>query len=381
MTKLLYFQWSSFMNAGIERALHKLGIDYDPFFYQFKDWEKDEKFEGLFEEKIKKGIYSTVFSVNFSPLISDICEKYQIVYISWIYDSPVHIRNLESMKNECNRNFLFDRGLVEQYKKMGIQAKHLPLAVDTELFLKTARAEAGKYTAEVAMVGQLYQTQYPYFMAPLSEYQRGYFEGMLNAQMRLYGAYMIPEWITEEILDEINAVYAKASADHFKMGRKELEFLLAQEVTGRERYLALSILSSRFQVKNYSNDKSDQLKRVEFCGYADYYTQMPAIFAESKINLNISLRTIQSGITLRVLDILGCGGFAISNYQSEIEEYFQIGQEIEVYTSLEELLEKTEFYLKHETLRTRIAQAGLARVQRDFSFEERIKEMFLNRSV
>ena len=369
------------MNAGIERALHKLGIDYDPFFYQFKDWEKDEKFEGLFEEKIKKGIYSTVFSVNFSPLISDICEKYQIVYISWIYDSPVHIRNLESMKNECNRNFLFDRGLVEQYKKMGIQAKHLPLAVDTELFLKTARAEAGKYTAEVAMVGQLYQTQYPYFMAPLSEYQRGYFEGMLNAQMRLYGAYMIPEWITEEILDEINAVYAKASADHFKMGRKELEFLLAQEVTGRERYLALSILSSRFQVKNYSNDKSDQLKRVEFCGYADYYTQMPAIFAESKINLNISLRTIQSGITLRVLDILGCGGFAISNYQSEIEEYFQIGQEIEVYTSLEELLEKTEFYLKHETLRTRIAQAGLARVQRDFSFEERIKEMFLNRSV
>lgn len=150
---------------------------------------------------------------------------------------------------------------------------------------------------------------------------------------------------------------------------------MAQEVTGRERYLALSILSSKYQVKLYSNDKDGRLKNVEFGGYVDYQTQMPAIFADSDINLNISLRTIQSGIPLRVLDILGCNGFVISNYQSEIEEYFQIGQEIEIYTCLEELLEKVDFYLKHENLRRQIAQAGLERVKKDFSFELRIGQM------
>ena len=258
---------------------------------------------------------------------------------------------------------------------MGICAKHLPLAVDTELFLEAAKRRKGEYTSEVAMVGQLYQTQYQYFMSPLSEYEKGFFEGIINAQMKLNEANMIPEWVTDDILNKMNAVYAEASVDQFQMGRRELEFLLAQEVTGRERYLALSLLSSKYQVKLYSNDKDGRLKNVEFGGYVDYQTQMPAIFADSDINLNISLRTIQSGIPLRVLDILGCGGFVISNYQSEIEEYFQIGQEIEIYTCLEELLEKVDFYLKHENLRRQIAKAGLERVKKDFSFEARIWQM------
>ncbi len=42
MGRILYFQWHSFMNAGMERALQKLEIDYDTFFYTFTDWEKDE---------------------------------------------------------------------------------------------------------------------------------------------------------------------------------------------------------------------------------------------------------------------------------------------------------------------------------------------------
>ena len=32
MGRILYFQWHSFMNAGMERALQKLEIAYDTFF-------------------------------------------------------------------------------------------------------------------------------------------------------------------------------------------------------------------------------------------------------------------------------------------------------------------------------------------------------------
>lgn len=375
MRKLLFFRWGSFMDVAIERTFKKMEIEYQTYDYSFSDWEKDDYFCQIFSDYMKNSDSEIVFSINFSPLISSVCKELQIKYITWIYDSPIHVRNLETMKNDCNQIYLFDRGLVENYEKMGICATHLPLAVDTELFLEAAKRRKGEYTSEVAMVGQLYQTQYQYFMTPLSEYQRGYFEGIINAQMKLNEANMIPEWVTDDILNKMNAVYAEASVDQFQMGRRELEFLLAQEVTGRERYLALSLLSSKYQVKLYSNDKDGRLKNVEFGGYVDYQTQMPAIFADSDINLNISLRTIQSGIPLRGLDILGCGGFVISNYQSEIEEYFQIGQEIEIYTCLEELLEKVDFYLKHENLRRQIAKAGLERVKKDFSFEARIGQM------
>lgn len=93
------------------------------------------------------------------------------------------------------------------------------------------------------MVGQLYQTQYQYFTAPLDQYEKGYLEGIINAQMKIYGGYLIPELITEKLLSSMNTIYKKVSSDGFQIQRRELEYLLAQEVTGRERYLALALLS------------------------------------------------------------------------------------------------------------------------------------------
>lgn len=375
MRNILFFRWGSFMDEAIEKTLKKFFIAYKTFDYIFSDWDYDQTFCEKFSEYLKDSIFEKVFSVNFSPLISKICQDFQIEYISWIYDSPIHIRNLDLMRNSCNYIYIFDRGLVEQYKKMGINAIHLPLAVDTEMFLKASKRTDEKYKSDISMVGQLYKTEYQYFMTPLCEYQKGYFEGIINAQMKLNIANMIPEWITDSLLDEINDVYTKVSTDNFQMGRRELEFLIAQEVTARERYLALALLSSKQQVKLFSNDTDERLKNVGFEKYVDYSTQMPAVFANSKINLNISLRTIQSGIPLRVIDILGCGGFCISNFRSELIEYFNVGEEIEIYNSLEELVEKAEFYLKNDDLRKKIALAGLDRVKKDFTFEDRIRQM------
>lgn len=42
--KILFWQWHSFMGKGMERALHRLNIAYDTFFYQMNDWESDDRF-------------------------------------------------------------------------------------------------------------------------------------------------------------------------------------------------------------------------------------------------------------------------------------------------------------------------------------------------
>ena len=62
MRKILFFQWHSFMNQGMEQALKELGWEYDVFFYQFTDWEKDDKFVQLFREKIKKESLRPLFT-------------------------------------------------------------------------------------------------------------------------------------------------------------------------------------------------------------------------------------------------------------------------------------------------------------------------------
>lgn len=376
MTKLLFFQWHSFMNQGMERALGELNVEYDTFFYQFSDWENDEKFCELFRARLKDGCYQKVLSVNFSPLISMVCEELGILYIAWVYDSPVHIRNLEPMKNSCSRIYFFDRGQAEEYRKQGIDARHMPLAVDTEVFGRVLSGRArGKYAADVSLVGKLYQTEYVYFTAPLGRYLQGYLEGIINAQQKVSGGYLIPELITEELLDKMNKEYDKVSRDGFRMGARELEFMLSCETTGRERYMALALLAAHYKADLYSNDRDKRLQNVRWRGYADYYTQMPQIFAESRVNLNITLKTIRSGIPLRVVDIMGCGGFVLTNYQEEIMEYFSVGEDCVVYENMEDLFLKAKFYLTNDEERRRVAAAGYERVKRDFTFADRLDRM------
>ena len=120
MKKILFFQWHSFMNKGMERALQKLEIPYDTFFYQFEDWEHDDRFLELFRKKIKECAYTDVLSVNFSPLVSQICEEVAIPYTAWVYDSPIHIRDTKCLFRSCNRLFFFDRGQAEEYQKAGV---------------------------------------------------------------------------------------------------------------------------------------------------------------------------------------------------------------------------------------------------------------------
>lgn len=365
------------MNKGIEAALLKLNISYDTFFYQFKDWEKDDSFLEQFRQKLKDCNYDKVFSVNFSPLISTICQEFAIPYISWVYDSPIHIRNLQPMKNQCNTIYFFDRIQAEEYCKEGVNSKHMPLAADVNVFENIINKNAWESIYDISFLGNLYQTEYHYFMSPLDDYLKGYMEGIIKAQMNLYGAYLIPELVDDALLNKMNKIYRQVATDGFQMEKRQLEFLLAQESTGRERYTALALLSNHMKVDVYSGSEDERLSNVQFHGYADYETVMPSVFASSKINLNISLKCIPSGIPLRGIEVMACKGFLLSNYQPELCEYFVVGEECEIYTSMEELYEKAEFYLRNEEIRDTIASRGFEKIKRDFTFTDRIKKMLM----
>ena len=74
MKRLLFWQWDSFLAKGIELALNELHIEYDNFFYSLTDWEQDDAFMESLAKKLDEGSYEAVFSVNYNPLISLVCE-------------------------------------------------------------------------------------------------------------------------------------------------------------------------------------------------------------------------------------------------------------------------------------------------------------------
>ena len=103
---------------------------------------------------------------------------------------------------------------------------------------------------------------------------------------------------------------------------------------------------------------------------------MPLAFANAEINLNISLKCIRTGVPLRVFDVLSCGGFLITNFQAELPELFEIGRELVCYSSVAELKELVDYYLRHEEERKRIAENGLRRIQECYTPEIQMKKIF-----
>lgn len=375
--KMLFFQWDSFMNRGIENALKKLEFDYDTFYFPMPQdaWEVNEKLAEELEEVLKTKEYAVLFSVNFCPVLSDVCENRGIPYISWIYDSPMHIVDEGAMKNSCNHMWMFDRGMVEKYQKRGIPVKHMTLAVDENAFQYTKGLSETGYTSDISFVGNLYQTDYKEYMSLLPEYWKGYLNGILESQSKIQGGYILDEAITEELVKELNIEYGKSiGREAFSMTR-QLEYMMLCEITSRERKMLLRLLAKHFNVDLFSTEENPELPGVKCNKGVEYYSQMPEVFRNSKLNLNISLRAIRTGIPLRVLDIMGCGGAVLTNEQEEIAEWFTDGEDCIIYESMEDAFYKAQYYLQHETERKKIAERGLKRVRRDFRFEDKIRRM------
>lgn len=129
----------------------------------------------------------------------------------------------------------------------------------------------------------------------------------------------------------------------------------------------------------YANEAAKEvLKDVEVRPWLDYGKEMPKAFYLSKINLNITSGSIESGIPQRVWDILAVGGFCMTNYQPELEEYFEISKDLEVWHDSPELEEKIRYYLAHEEQRIRIALNGYQKVRKYHSLQTRLEGMLQN---
>jgi spore maturation protein CgeB len=70
------------------------------------------------------------------------------------------------------------------------------------------------------------------------------------------------------------------------------------------------------------------------------------------------------------------GAFYMTEYQEEIEEFFEIGKEIVCFTDPDDLVEKCRYYLAHPDEREAIRLAGLERARRDHTWQKRFSDLF-----
>ena len=386
---ILMYRWKAYNYRDIEQTFLLLGHTVDNIEQELGSYDVSPEFERVIEEKIRGTHYDMVFTVNYFPLISNVCERTGVKYISWTCDNPLISMYHESVFHACNYIFTFDKTNYLEFRGMGVKhIWYLPLAVDTERMdaLLGAPEEAGrwkaaqdpemrKYRGDVAFVGSLYErNSYDKIKNRLPEYLRGYFDAVMEAQLNISGANIVEPMLTTNILEQLQEYFQleKSEGSFSDLGLIFQTTVLGFKIAEIERRRALIELSKHYKVNVYSNSDVSDLLQIQYCGSVDYWSEMQKVFRMSKINLNFTIPNIKSGIPLRIWDVLGCGGFLLTNYQAEIPYYFKEGEDLVCFDGLEDLCEKVGYYLEHEEERKRIAWTGYHKVREKHSYIERI---------
>ena len=373
--KILYYCWDEISEVDIIDVFKRKGYTFDIDKTPITDKLNDINFAEAFLQKLEHSNYDCVFSFNFYPIISKVAEAVGIKYISWSFDSPCMTLYTEAIFNSCNYVFVFDKTDAFKLQNMGVKnVYHMPLAVNTvklnKLLSKNIRNT--NYQYDVSFVGKTYNDEKNFFnqIKDMPEYYQGFFDGIINAQMDLFGFDLASAMITEEFVKKLQFVKFNISDEIFLNDAHMFTQLLQKKITSVERPEILKMISEAgVSVSHFAERREPELNKVHFKGYIDYDNGMPRVFRNSKINLNITLRSIISGIPLRCLDVMGAGGFLLSNYQPELAEYFIDGKEMVMYAGRDDLMDKINYYLNNDEERIEIAIQGQRKIEQEFSYD------------
>lgn len=286
----------------------------------------------------------------------------------------------QSVFHECNYIFCFDKTNCLEFQAMGVEhIWYLPLAVNTKrLDYLLEDTDFHKYQNEIAFVGSLYEkNSYDNLSHRLPDYLKGYFDAVIEAQLNISGGNLIEDMLTPDILEQLQEYFhlEKSEESFSDLGLIFSTTVLGFKAAEVQRRRALMALSARYPVSVYSNSDTRELIRVNYRGGVDYWSEMPKVFRHSKINLNFTIPNIKSGLPLRIWDVLGAGGFLMTNYQAELPLYFEEGRDYVCFESEQELIEKCGYYLNHEEKRREIARNGYEKVKAAHTYRSRIEQM------
>lgn len=382
---ILFYRYGSICEPDIIASFKHLGfnITEDTREVYNKQLLPSDCIKGL-NELLKQDTYSFIFSINFFPSVSDVCNIWGIPYLCLIVDSPVLELFSTSLANPCNKIFLFDRQLYNDFHHINPDGIfHIPLATNVRDNYATATmasaADRTRFSSDISFIGSLYSEKCLYNQITLPEKMRGYVDGLIEAQLLVYGYNFIEECVTPELIEAFCKVRPELInfPDSMKVDTKAViaQHIISVKVAEQERLRYLKALSEHFNVDLYTGSDTYSMPLIHNRGFAKTNTEMPIIFHQSKINLNLTAKSIRSGLSLRIFDVLGCEGFLITNYQAELPEHFNIGEDLEAYTSLDDLMGKCEYYLSHDKERREIAHNGFEKVKKYHTYDIRLTQM------
>lgn len=341
---------------------------------------------GLAIEEIRYAIQTFkpefIFSINYSHGLAELCQSLSLPLIIWEIDPAKDQIEIDMAIPGGNALFTYRKKNIPKHEQSGFaKVKYLPLASNTQK-RKVQQCIAHKYKPEVAFVGssmlaeaQIYKQQFiaeynQFTSSNTSDAAEKVLQSCLDYQRQDYSRYSV-----ESALKKIApAFYENCVTRSFSIN----PIRLIDEAAAAEKRLNYMVELREFNTKIWGDSGWQVLSDygIQYMGMAGHSNEINQIYSGSKINLDISRLYQMDIVTMRVFDILACGGFLITEYNEALGEIFTPGEELETYRNIEELVDKIRFYLRNFAAAATIANKGKEMVCANHKISDRVDEIF-----
>ena len=327
-----------------------------------------------------------VASINYTSGLVEFCHRLDRELLVWEIDPATdRVRPPEAPTDRAHL-FTYRRRNVASWREAGFRhVEYTPLAANTARRrpVELTPEERSRYEAPVVFVGcsmvedaralqgrlcESYARWHPAGEAALEELR------VLLAELYAIQRADLSRWRLGELLEEhLSAFLAHTRAEP----GAEDPIVLAGETAAAERRLSWVAELAPFGVEVWGDPHWRSIERygARYRGSAAHTGELTRIYNAARVNVDIGRLYQTDIVTMRVFDVLACGGFLIAERSDALEDLFDVGGEVEAFGTLEELKEKVAYFLDHPEAARRIAARGERAVRERHAFQDRVEKM------
>lgn len=376
--RILYLASEKLQIAAVPFTLNEMGHQVGIYPCPMEQVERDAGRQEEFERFIRSNALDLLISNTFYACAAEASHQYGIKYAVYGMDSPHYgLWQAKQARYDNVYLFQFDQRECTVLRQNGYRnIWYMPLAARNKDSLIVTDDDVRKYRADISFVGSVYTANV------FDELSASFPNTITDTVMELIEESAF-RWdgadrITKQLEQETDPYWDKLYEMFRRMDtgvRLEIpkEYLLKswmidRKLTNIERNMVLELLAERYDLKLYTRETEKVAPVIKRFGEVDSGTDAMKVFYSSKINLNLTLRSIESGLPLRIFDIMSVGGFVLTDYREDAAELFEEDKEIVMYRSPEEMLDKIDYYLSHEEDRIRIGVNAWQKVKGEYSY-------------
>ena len=270
---------------------------------------------------------------------------------------------------------------------------HLPLAANPEHRrpLTLTPAEEDQYGADVIFVGSsMVETAMAYRRRLVGAYvlwkggdpsaaveeAEAAIHRVLDAQRDSIDAYLVPELLAKELPWFVQAATENDAVFGALEGARPASLL--GELAAADKRITCVANLGQVGIHVWGDEGWQHAAEygAVYRGPAGHREELTRIYSTPAIHVDIGRFYQEDIVTMRVFDVLACGGFCLAQWSEDLEALFEVGVELDTWRTLEELLEKTGHWLEQgPEARAAVGARGRARILRDHSIQQRVQRM------